>query len=109
MGGSLSVARRTLGDNGEKSLIEARNALLITFAIWLNEKIDDAAVYIDGYSIARCDRINKLGGGVCAFIKSDILLCTVIYSGTVKCKISGLPVHSNFKRAILAPKMGPKF
>ena len=32
-GGSLSVARRTLGDNGEKSLIEARNALLITLVI----------------------------------------------------------------------------
>ena len=39
---------------------------------WLNEKIDDAAVCIGGYSIARCDRIDKLGGGVCAFIKSDI-------------------------------------
>jgi hypothetical protein len=39
---------------------------------WLNEKIDDAAVCICGYSIARCDRIDKLGGGVCAFIKSDI-------------------------------------
>ena len=39
---------------------------------WLNEKIDDAAVCIDGYSIARCDRIDKLGGGVCAFIKSDM-------------------------------------
>jgi hypothetical protein len=39
---------------------------------WLNEKIDDAAVCIGEYSIARCDRIDKLGGGVCAFIKSDI-------------------------------------
>jgi hypothetical protein len=39
---------------------------------WLNEKIDDAAVCIDGYSTARCDRIDKLGGGVCAFTKSDI-------------------------------------
>ena len=39
---------------------------------WLNENIDDAAVCIGGYSIARCDRIDKLGGGVCAFIKSDI-------------------------------------
>jgi hypothetical protein len=38
----------------------------------LNEKIDDAAVCIGGYSIARCDRIDKLGGGVCAFIKSNI-------------------------------------
>ena len=39
---------------------------------WLNEKIDDAAVCIDGYSLARRDRIDKLGGGVCAFIKSTI-------------------------------------
>ena len=39
---------------------------------WLNEKIDDAAICIDGYSLARRDRIDKLGGGVCAFIKSTI-------------------------------------
>ena len=39
---------------------------------WLNEKIDDAAVCIDGYSIVRRDRINKKGGGVYAFIKSSI-------------------------------------
>ena len=40
--------------------------------IWLNEKIDDAAVCIDGYSLARRDRTDKLGGGVCVFIKSTI-------------------------------------
>ena len=39
---------------------------------WLNEKIDDAAVCIDSYALARRDRIDKLGGGVCAFIKSSI-------------------------------------
>ena len=39
---------------------------------WLNEKIDDAAVCIDSYALARRDRIGKLGGGVCAFIKSSI-------------------------------------
>ena len=39
---------------------------------WLNEKIDDAAVCIDSYVLARRDRIDKLGGGVCAFIKSSI-------------------------------------
>ena len=39
---------------------------------WLNEKIDDAVVCIDGYSLARRDRIDKLEGGVCAFIKSTI-------------------------------------
>ena len=38
----------------------------------INEKIDDAAVCIDGYSLARRDRIDKLGCGVCAFIKSTI-------------------------------------
>ena len=40
---------------------------------WLNEEIDNATIGIDGYSIAKRDRrIDKLGGGVCAFIKSDI-------------------------------------
>jgi DNA-binding GntR family transcriptional regulator len=39
---------------------------------WLNEKIDDAAICTDGYSIAKRERIDKLDGGVCAFIKSYI-------------------------------------
>ena len=41
---------------------------------WLNDKIDDAAFYIDGYALARCDRIDRLGGVVCAFIKSTSCL-----------------------------------
>ena len=38
---------------------------------WLNENIDDAAVQIHGYSLIRCDRKSRTGGGVCAYIKSQ--------------------------------------
>ena len=36
---------------------------------WLSENIHDSAVALDGYSLVRRDRVNKLGGGVCAYIK----------------------------------------
>jgi hypothetical protein len=40
---------------------------------WLSEDIHDSPVEIDGYSLVRRDRVTKIGGGVCAFIKSSIL------------------------------------
>ena len=39
---------------------------------WLRENIHDSAVEIDGYSLVRRDRVNKLGGSVCAYIKLSI-------------------------------------
>ena len=39
---------------------------------WLNENIDDDAVQIPGYSLIRRDRNYRSGGGVCAYIKSQI-------------------------------------
>jgi hypothetical protein len=39
---------------------------------WLNDNIDDAAVEIPTFSVARRDRKSRSGGGVCAFIKSYI-------------------------------------
>ena len=39
---------------------------------WLSENVHDSAVAFDGYSLVRRDRVNKLGGGVCAYIKSSI-------------------------------------
>ena len=39
---------------------------------WLNENIDDGAVEIGGFSLVRRDRISRIGGGVCAYIKDQI-------------------------------------
>ena len=39
---------------------------------WLSETIHDSAVAFDGYSLVRRDRVDKLDGGVCAYIKSSI-------------------------------------
>ena len=45
---------------------------------WLNSRITDGAVSLPGYSIVRNDRENgKRGGGVCAFIKSNIPFSTI--------------------------------
>ena len=40
--------------------------------IKLDSTIYDSPVELDGYSLVRRDRVNKLGAGVCAYIKSSI-------------------------------------
>lgn len=39
---------------------------------WLNEKIDDSLLTIEGYKIIRHDRKGRLGGGIAIFIKEAI-------------------------------------
>ena len=41
-------------------------------AIKFDSTFYDSAVQLDGYSLVRRDRVNKLGGGVCPYIKSSI-------------------------------------
>ena len=39
---------------------------------WFDSSVSNANVNQEGYKIYRLDRVNKTGGGVCAYIKSDI-------------------------------------
>ena len=39
---------------------------------WLNSKVRNAEVEIDGYKLFRLDRLHKPGGGVCAYVRTDI-------------------------------------
>ena len=41
---------------------------------WLSEDIYDSAAELDGYSLVRRDRVNKLGGGVCTYILNHLFL-----------------------------------
>ena len=39
---------------------------------WLNDEIDDHLLSINGYTIYRKDRAHCRGGGVCAFVSTDV-------------------------------------
>ena len=39
---------------------------------WLTDCVPDAAVWINCFSLIQRDRYLKIGGGVCAFIKSSV-------------------------------------
>ena len=39
---------------------------------WLHSNISDDIISITGYNLFRCDRTNRIGGGVCAYISSAI-------------------------------------
>jgi len=41
---------------------------------WLKSDIPDAAIEIDGYSILRCDRKLKKGGGVCIYYRNGLTI-----------------------------------
>ena len=39
---------------------------------WLNSKVRNAEVEMDGYELFRLDRVHKPGGGVCGYVRTDI-------------------------------------
>ena len=39
---------------------------------WFDTTVTNASVHIEGYNIYRLDRLKKSGGGVCAYIKSNL-------------------------------------
>ncbi len=71
---SLSNVRSLLPKVDELDAILKLNHASLAFITetWLNENIDDAAVQIHGYSLICRDRKSRTGGGVCAYIKSQI-------------------------------------
>jgi len=40
---------------------------------WFTKHILDSCVGIDGYNIIRKDRVNKKGGGVCFYVRNDVV------------------------------------
>jgi len=39
---------------------------------WLTKNIADSDISIPGYSLYRCNRIRRKGGGVCVFIRNSL-------------------------------------
>lgn len=39
---------------------------------WLDSSISNIEIEISGYTIFRLDRPNKVGGGVCAYVKNEL-------------------------------------
>ena len=70
----LSNVRSLLPKVDELDAILKLNNTSLAFITetWLNENIDDDAVQIPGYSLIHRDRNYRSGGGVCAYIKSQI-------------------------------------
>ena len=63
---------------------------------WLNDNIDDAAVHIPNYSVARRDRVSRTGGGVCAFVKSYIPFKVLSYMMTILRHFGYISDHINY-------------
>jgi hypothetical protein len=70
----LTYARSLLRKVEDLESTMSLNGVSLAFITetWLNDNIDDAAVHIPNYSVARRDRVSRTGGGVCAFVKSYI-------------------------------------
>jgi hypothetical protein len=53
-------------------LSKTKTEALTLSETWLNTTITNAEIFIEGYTLYRQDRLNKRGGGVCAYIRNDI-------------------------------------
>ena len=49
-----------------------RKAIAFPFLTWLNPSIPDSCINIHDFNLVRKDRSGQRGGGVCAFVKSNI-------------------------------------
>ena len=58
---------------------------------FLSDDITDPEVYlvyqIPGYSISRCDRVNRIGGGVCIYVKDSISSETCVSFSNSTCEL----------------------
>lgn len=56
-----------------RQLAHERKSDIITISeSWLNTTVSSAEVNIDGYKLYRLDRLHKGGGGVCAYVRSEL-------------------------------------
>ena len=53
-------------------ILKTKAEVLTLSETWLNTTIMNAEISIVGYALYRQDRLNKRGGGVCAYIRNDI-------------------------------------
>jgi len=70
----LTNVRSLINKCDDLSLCLANDNILLAFITetWLKEDIYDSVIAIDGYSVIRCDRNYKKGGGVCVYYKSEL-------------------------------------
>ena len=61
---------------------------------WLHSNICDDIININGYDLYRCDRIGRVGGGVCAYIRSSFS-CVPINSYSHPSEIEMLALRIN--------------
>lgn len=55
--------------------IELSDADVICYSeTWLHAEIEDCLIDLPGYDLNRCDCRNKLGGGLCTYVKSGAVV-----------------------------------
>ena len=50
---------------------------------WLNSTVTNAEIEIEGFKVIRLDRLRKIGGGVCAYVRSDIKCFKIKHLSTI--------------------------
>ena len=97
----LSNIRGLLGQGGNSKTgflfdqAVSHQASIVT-ETWLKPEVKDSELLVNfpGYSLFRCDRQKRRGGGVCAFICDDISAeCIGTYDNGV-CELLVLKIHS---------------
>lgn len=72
-------------------LLNSKLDVVCVSETWWDEHITDSSVYIPGFKLFRCDRLNRVGGGVAIYV-SDKLNCNLASS-----KSSNVTLNSCFE------------
>jgi len=59
-------------DDLRNTVINLKPDIVACTETWFNNDLLDDYINVNGYDIFRCDRLNRMGGGVCVWIKSTL-------------------------------------
>ena len=75
-------------------LCDANTLFLCFCETFLHDGIGDIEIQIPDFSITRCDRLSRVGGGVCIYMKKSVNFTTCVnYSNSV-CELLILKLHT---------------
>ena len=99
----LSNIRGLMGSGGksktaflsDQATIHSSLAVAVT-ETWLKPEIKDSEMLVNfpGYTLYRCDRVNRIGGGVCVFLRDDLSAECIGTLDNGVCELLVLKVHS---------------
>ena len=76
-------------------LCDANTLFLCFCETFSNDGIGDIEIQIPDFSFTRCDRLSRVGGGVCIYMKQSVNFTTCVNYSNYVCELLILKLHTH--------------